>query len=74
VDGENVKKQRNDIFRLVQLLPRDASVKIPESIRNDLGRFVELAQADDALDPKTLGVPFSRDEALALLRSAYWLS
>ena len=52
----------------------DASVEIPESIRNDLGRFVELAQADDALDPKTLGVPFSRDEALALLRSAYGLT
>ena len=74
VDGKNIKKHRNDVFRLVQLLPGDASVEIPESIRNDLGRFVELAQADDALDPKTLGVPFSRDEALALLRSAYGLT
>lgn len=74
VDSKNIKKHRNDVFRLVQILPGDASVEMSESIRDDLRRFVELAQADEALDPKALGVPFTRDEALALVRSAYGLS
>jgi hypothetical protein len=73
VDSKNIKKHRNDVFRLVQLLPGGASVEISGPIRIDLERFVELAQADEALDPKAFEVPFTRDEALALLRSAYGL-
>lgn len=74
VDGNNIKKHRNDGFRLVQLPPAGASVEKSSRIRTDLGRFVELAQADETLDPKALGVPFTRDEALALFGSVYGLT
>jgi hypothetical protein len=73
IDGKNIKKHRNDVFRLAQLLPADASVDLANPIKEDLRRFVELAQADDTLDPKAFDVPLSRDEVITLLRSAYGL-
>jgi hypothetical protein len=74
IDGKNIKKHRNDVFRLAQLLPRGAGIKLAEPIAADLRRFLELAAKDNTLDPKSFGVPFSRDEGIALLRTAYGLS
>lgn len=73
IDAKNIKKHRNDVFRLAQLLPRDASIKFAEPILKDLRRFLELAEKDGTLDPKAFGVPFTRDEGIALIRSAYKL-
>lgn len=61
------------MFRLVQL-PSDASIKLVDPIREDLRRFLELAQADETLDPKALDVPLTRDDAIDLLRAAYGLA
>ena len=74
IDNKNIKKHRNDVFRLVQLLSKDATVDISETIRKDLRRFLELDAADVPVDLKALNVPLSRDEAIALLRSTYKLS
>jgi hypothetical protein len=74
IDGKNIKKHRNDVFRLAQLLSREASIKLAEPIAADLRRFLELAAQDNTLDPKSFGVPFSRDEGIALLGTAYGLS
>lgn len=71
IDGKNIKKHRNDVFRLVQLLPKTASIELADPIREDLRKFLDVAQADATLDPKAFEVPFTRDEAVAVLRSAY---
>ncbi|MDE0342191.1 MAG: hypothetical protein OXK82_03315 [Deltaproteobacteria bacterium] len=73
IHRDDIRKHRNDVFRLVQLLPQDASIKVPNPIRQDLRSFVNRVQADESLDPHALGVLFSRDEAVDLLRSAYGL-
>jgi hypothetical protein len=73
IDSKNIKKHRNDVFRLVLLLPKDASVKISDAIRDDLQRFIDADEADGGVDMKALGVALTRGEALALLRSAYGL-
>ena len=73
VDGKNIRKHRNDVFRLVQLLRSDSLITLPEPIRHDLQTFVDQTAADDSLDPKAFDVPFSRAEAVDLLRSAYGL-
>lgn len=73
IDSRNVKKHRSDVFRLAQLLPSGADIELADQIVADLNRFLELAAADDSFDPKSFGVPFSRDEGIALLRSAYGL-
>lgn len=71
IDSKKIKKHRNDVFRLAQLLPGDATIEMSEPIRDDLRRFLDLAEADETLDPKAFNVPLARDEAVALLRSAY---
>ncbi len=71
IDSKNIKKHRNDVFRLIQLLPGDAAIEVSEAIRNDLSRFLDLVQTDNTLDPKSFDVPLTREEGVALLRSAY---
>ena len=73
VDKKHIKKHRNDVFRLLQLLPGDAAIEITEPIRADLHRFVDLVEGDEALDPKAFDVPMSREDGVKLLRSAYGL-
>ncbi len=73
IDSKNIKKHRNDVFRLVQLLSRDVSVDVSETTRKDLLRFLEM-EAVDPVDLKALGVPLDRDEAIAILRSTYTLN
>ncbi len=74
VDSNSIKKHRNDVFRLVQLLSRDANIKMPESIQDDMRRFVELVKEDKTLNPKDFDVSLTLDEAIKLLCSAYCLT
>ena len=74
VHRKDIRKHRNDVFRLVQLLPRDARIELPDPVRRDLQAFVHLAHADENLNPKAFDVPFSKDEAADLLRTAYGLT
>ena len=74
VDAKKIRKHRNDVFRLVQLLRTGVPIALPEPIRQDLQNFVDQTAADDSLDPTAFGVPFSRGEAINLLRSSYRLT
>ena len=74
VDRKHIRKHRNDVFRLAQLLPPDARIALPESVRQDLRVFVGLAHADQTLDPRAFDVPFTRDEAAELLCAVYRLT
>jgi hypothetical protein len=70
--GEKIKKHRNDVFRLVQLLTQEA-VTLPASVKADLKRFVD-AMADEDVDPATFKVEnMTRNEALATLKTVYGL-
>ena len=74
VDRKHIRKHRNDVFRLAQLLAPDARIALPEPVRRDLRAFVDLAHADQTLDPRAFDVPFTRDEAANLLRAVYRLT
>ena len=74
VVSKNIRKHRNDVFRLVQLLRTDAPIALPEPICRDLQRFVDQTASDRSLDPTAFGVPFSRDDAVDILREVYRLT
>lgn len=74
VESRAIAKHRNDVFRLLQLLPGDSHVDVAEPIRNDLRDFLTHLEGDDSFDPKSFGVPFSRDEGIASLNQAYALT
>lgn len=71
VDSKNIKKHKNDIFRLVALLTGNESVSVNESVYKDIMEFVsEMAQ--ETIDMKSLGLNgIKKEDALELLKNIY---
>jgi hypothetical protein len=74
IDSKTIKKHRNDVFRLVQLLPKGVTVNLSGPIQADLKRFLDADNADGGIDMKALGLPFTHDEGRNILRSTYGLT
>ncbi|MGE3839068.1 MAG: hypothetical protein AB7G40_14330 [Hyphomonadaceae bacterium] len=73
VDSDDIKKHRNDVFRLVQLLPTTGELVLPEAIKADLRRFTEAVKSAP-VDPKSFGVPLTKAEGMEILNRFYALS
>lgn len=73
VDAKTVKKHRTDVFRLLQLLPNDARVDLPDAIRADLADFAAKVDADGDFIPKDAGLRGSAAELTGRLRGLYGL-
>jgi hypothetical protein len=73
VDSGNVKKHRNDVFRLLQLLPADGALDLPETIAADMRAFLDAVADDEAFKPSDIGLQLNREAALARLSTAYRL-
>ena len=73
VDEKDVRKHRNDVARLLQLLPADARFELPDHIREDMARFVDALEAAEGFDPKSFNVGMTRKVVVDRLREAYGL-
>lgn len=74
VDSKNIRKHKNDIFRLFTVLDRDAKITLPVSLQQDLTIAFSLI-AQDPPDLKSLGISrITLSEVLGELRSFYNLS
>lgn len=73
VDARHVRKHRGDVFRLVQLLPGEGSLVLADSIRADLGEFLEQVHDDPDFDYKALKLSVTLADATAILRRYYRL-
>jgi hypothetical protein len=73
VDEKTVKKHRNDVARLIQLLSPDARYALPEAVARDMKAFVELATAEADYDPRQFKVNMTRQDVADRLRVAYGL-
>lgn len=73
VDSKDLKKHKNDIFRLYQILSMDLRVILPGSISDDMNRFLD-AVASNPPDLKNLGIKNkSIDNILDNLKTIYSL-
>jgi len=71
VDSKDVKKHRNDVFRLNLLLPSDINISLPEAIRSDLDEFFDMVSADE-VPLRNLGYANLKfDEVVAQLKVKY---
>ncbi len=68
--SKHIKKHKNDVFRLFQLVSPEARPTVPEAVRRDLGRFL-AGVGDQGVDLKALGIGVALAEALASLRAIY---
>ena len=55
VDSGDIKKHRNDVFRLFRLLAPESSFSLPDSIQNDLKTFLNKMVEEEFLNLKDLG-------------------
>ncbi len=70
VDTKHIRKHKNDVFRLIQLLPETLMLETPPTIRADLDEFCS-AMINEEVNMKSLGLLYSKDDALELIRRIY---
>ena len=70
VDSKNIKKHKNDVFRLSVLLAPNQTVTVSQSILSDLHTFTSKMRSED-INLKALGIAGSKDNILDLLDSIY---
>lgn len=73
VDSRDMKKHRNDVARMLQLLSAEASYELPDAIRADMQAFVKGLAAQDDFVPKQFGVAMTKEVVIDRLRQAYRL-
>lgn len=71
VKGGHIRKHRNDVFRLSQLLPGNAVVQVSDPLREDMRQFLSAIEEEGKLNPKDLKGSMTLEEAIAFLRKAY---
>lgn len=72
VDSKNIRKHKNDVFRLSALLGPRSHVTVSESVLADLHAFLEAMQKE-AVDMKQLGVARDKMTIIADLMRIYSL-
>ena len=65
VDGRNIRKHKNDVFRLTELLDRNMGFLsyIPDTIRADMREFTECMRLEN-VDLKQIGILEKSKEAI----------
>lgn len=73
VDGKSIRKHRNDVFRLFQILDPDSSAEPPQVVKRDLQSFIRQV-ATEEFDLKQLGLlGASQEDVLNGLEAFYQL-
>lgn len=71
VQSGDIKKHKNDIYKLSQLLNNESLAEVPELIKSDISKFVEEIVEDDAF-LRTLGIrDLSIDQITGVLMKVY---
>jgi hypothetical protein len=75
VDEKDIKKHKNDVFRLFQVIASDRRIVIPSTIKDDLERFLQAVEGDPPKSLKFFGLgAIKADEVIKTLRTIYKLS
>ncbi|MYA89340.1 MAG: hypothetical protein F4X97_12990 [Boseongicola sp. SB0662_bin_57] len=73
VRRDDIKKHRNDVFRLIQLLRADQKVAVAEPLKTDLRDYMEAVGTIGSFDPSRFGVQLEPSEGFELLADVYAL-
>ena len=70
VDTKNINKHKNDVFRLSQLITGATSVVLSETIKADMGAFIDAMFKED-VDLKSLKIKEKKEDILKRLAAVY---
>ena len=71
VDNKNIKKHKNDVFRLTELIDPTVKIMAPQGVYTDVQEFVQRMQSE-SIDLKQLGlIGRTKDRILDELKDLY---
>jgi hypothetical protein len=71
VDSKNIRKHKNDVFRLSALLIPNTQTMVNKTVWNDLQAFLTAMQTEP-VDTKQLGITRKKDDILKILEGHYF--
>ncbi len=72
VDSKNIKKHKNDVFRLSELIDPSIKIDTPKAVYDDIQEFVQRMENED-VDIKQLGlVSRTKQKILEELKGMYY--
>ena len=74
VDSKTIKKHKNDIFRLFQIILPESRVRLPDVISNDMRKYIDAISGEPDLILKPFGLNISVIDVVSVLRKIYVLS
>ncbi len=75
VDSSDIKKHKNDVFRLFQIIDPDTRIALPDIIKGDMQRFLDELKSDPPQSLKPFGLGNTKpDEIVELIQTIYGLS
>ena len=75
ISDRDIRKHKNDVVRLFQLLSPENRMKLPSSIQNDFQTFLVNIKDDPSIDCKNLGLKhINIDQIVEILKKIYLLS
>jgi len=73
-DSRDVRKHKNDVARLYQILSADTRIELPDSVKQDMKKFIKCIKKSEDIDMKNLGLKNTTfDEMLSNLNEIYEL-
>lgn len=70
VNSDDLKKHKNDVFRLFRLIKPENKIALTDGIKSDMQKFIEAMPAE-GVDMKNLGLDMKLEEALEILGDVY---
>lgn len=70
VDSKNIRKHKNDIFRLSALLGQNSRINVTSEIYKDIQTFLQIMR-QETVDTKQLGLTRSKENILEMLKNTY---
>ena len=72
VNSKDIKKHKNDVFRLFQILSPELRVDLPEVVATDMARFLDALAEEPDLSLKNFGLGnLSVPDVIKILRNVY---
>lgn len=72
VNTGDIKKHKNDVFRLMNIINPDEVISVPETVKEDVRQFIEKMRKERII-MKNIGLDMEVDEALQVLEDMYLL-
>lgn len=72
IDSKHIRKHKNDVIRLSELITADTHIVVSASIHQDIQEFLEKIRTEQ-IDTRSLGLRREKDEVLDRIRAAYIL-